>query len=134
MTWSPEIVFAVAVGLVAFLAGLLLVRKRAKRTRSVGLKVKSGPAELRFVCASCGGRFTHSRRTLTAWENGARSFYCSACHTRSLGEGAPPKSSYVPKPQTRSGCLPVLVLLVALPVAAGAAAGVAVATLRHVVA
>jgi hypothetical protein len=120
MLWSPEFVFAAAVGVVAFLAGILLVRSRAKRTRSVGLKVKHGPADLRFVCASCGGRFTHSRRTLATWEDGARSFYCSACYTRSLGEGAPPRSSYVPKTPARHGCLPVAFLLVVLPVGAAA--------------
>lgn len=127
MQWSPEYVFAAAVGLVAFLAGILLVRARAKRTRSVGLKVKGGPADLRFVCASCGGRFTHSRRTLATWEHGAKSFYCNACYTRSLGEGAPPKSSYVPKTPARHGCLPVVVLLMALPVGT-------VAVLQHLMA
>lgn len=118
MQWSPELVFAAAVGAAAFLLGILWVRGRGKRTRSVGLKVKRGPADLRFLCAGCGGRFTHSRRTLAAWEHGARSFRCNACHTRSLGEGAPPLSSYVPKPPARFGCLGVAVLLVAVPVGA----------------
>lgn len=98
MEWSSELVFAAAVAAAAFLFGVLWLRGKAQRTRTRG-KGRGGaaPANLRFVCAGCGGRFTHSRRTLAAWEKGATSFYCRACYTRSLGEGAPSPTRFVPR-------------------------------------
>jgi hypothetical protein len=97
MEWSSELVFAAAVAVAVFFVGMLWVRARASRTRTRG-KGHSGPApaNLRYVCAGCAGRFTHSRRTLATREKGATSFYCNACHTRSIGEGAPPRTRYVP--------------------------------------
>ena len=86
MSLSPETLFAAAVTAVAFLAGLLYLRRRARRTRSVGLKVVGGPKSMRFKCAGCSGQFTHSRRTLGSWERGNRTFYCKACQTKASGE------------------------------------------------
>jgi hypothetical protein len=85
MTLSPELWFAVGVAAVAFLAGVLFLRARARRTRSVGRKVEGGPTNLRFTCVGCSGKFTHSRRTISSWQKGNRRFYCNACHTKSRG-------------------------------------------------
>lgn len=82
MQIAPEILFAAAVGVVVFLAGLVYLRLRARRTRSVGLRIANGPANLRFTCAGCSGQFTHSRRTIAAWNKGTRKFVCNACHTK----------------------------------------------------
>ena len=92
MQFTPELLFAAAIAAVAFLAGVLVLRGRAKRTRSVGLRVAGGPANLRFTCKGCSGQFTHSRRTLHAWHKGARQFYCKACHTKGLGDKRPRSS------------------------------------------
>jgi transposase-like protein len=118
MDVSPELLFAAGIAAVAFLVGIWAVWAKAPRTRSVGRKATSGPAHLRYVCASCSGRFTHSRRTRMAWENGARSFYCKACHTRSLLVKTPKASQLVPKAGAKKGCLGVLMLLAVLPVGA----------------
>jgi hypothetical protein len=84
MSLSPELLFAAGIAAVAFLLGLLHLRARAKRTRtrSLGRKIEGGPSNLRFTCAGCSGKFTHSRQTLAAWERGNRKFYCKACQTK----------------------------------------------------
>jgi transposase-like protein len=118
MDLSPELWFAAGIAAVAFLVGIWLLRVKAPRTRSVGRMAGRGPAELRYVCASCHGRFTHSRRTRMALEKGARSFYCKACHTRSLLVKTPKPSQLVPKAGVKKGCLGVFVMLAVLPVGA----------------
>lgn len=85
MFLTPELLFGAAIAAVFFLGGVLYLRSRAKRTRSVGLNVAPGPANLRFTCAGCSQQFTHSRRTLGAWQQGTRKFYCKACHTKRQG-------------------------------------------------
>ncbi|MGY4828430.1 hypothetical protein ACVNIS_07630 [Sphaerotilaceae bacterium SBD11-9] len=85
-SFSTEFMFAAGVAAAAFLAGLLYLRSRTRRTRSVGLKVAGGPKNMRFKCAGCSGQFTHSRQTLSSWERGNRTFYCKACRTKANGE------------------------------------------------
>jgi len=119
MDFSPEYLFAAAVAAAAFLVLVLWGRGRTRRTRSLGRMAGRGPADLRYVCASCSGRFTHSRRTRMALEKGARSFYCKACHTRALGVKSPAKSQMVPQRKARLGCLPVVVVMVGLPAVLG---------------
>lgn len=125
MELSPELWFAASIAAVAFLVGIWLWRVRGPRTRSVGRMAGRGPAELRYVCASCSGRFTHSRRTRLAMEKGARSFYCKACYTRSMSVKAPPPSQMVPRRKAKPGCMAALLLLAMLP--AGLVGGVAAA-------
>lgn len=87
MSFSAEFLFAAAIAVAAFLVGVLLVRSRATRTRTrrVGQKPPTPaaqPKNLRYKCVGCGGRFTHSRRTLGAWQRGERNFHCKACMTK----------------------------------------------------
>ena len=85
MEFSPEL-FAALVAAVAFAAGLWFVRARRRQTRTRGGSGRvRGPSNLRFTCANCTKQFTHSRRTLLTYEQGARQFFCSACHTRWRG-------------------------------------------------
>ena len=84
---TAEFLLAVGVAALAFLIGVWYLHRRAKRTRSVGLRVEGGPSNLRYTCAGCSGQFTHSRRTLGAWQQGTRKFYCKACHTKAQGAG-----------------------------------------------
>jgi hypothetical protein len=121
MSFAPEELFAAAIAAVAFLAGILIWRGRAKRTRSVGLRVEGGPANLRFTCAGCSGKFTHSRRTISAWEKGGRSFFCNACHTKWQSTHAPSGHGRKARIITgdrpaKPGCLGMFVLLLAIPV------------------
>ncbi len=132
MKLTPEVWAVVFAGL-AFILGLLIVRQRSKRTRSVGRKIGNVPANLRFSCAGCSQQFTHSRRTLGAWERGARRFYCNACHTKWQGAQSirgpsaevltrgsvepPPSGGAAKNALQKSGCLGVIVLLLGLPAA-----------------
>ncbi|MET0336079.1 MAG: hypothetical protein ABW190_17580 [Rhizobacter sp.] len=120
MAGSPELYFAAGVAAIAFLAGLLWLRRKGPRTRNVahgkGARAMPAPANLRYTCAGCASQFTHSRRTLAAREKGAKSFYCNACHTRSITVPKPKPWQLVPGAGKKSGCLPVMVLLMCAPV------------------
>lgn len=63
---------------VLLLLGMALLRmsKPQQRTRPK----PRGPANIRYVCAKCAGEFTHSNRTISAWEKGSRRFFCNPCH------------------------------------------------------
>ncbi len=118
---SPEFLFAASIAAVAFLGGLLWLRRRGPRTRNVvhgkGRRATPAPANLRYTCAGCSGAFTHSRRTLAAREQGAKSFHCNACHTRLLTAPKPKPWQLVPGAGEKRGCLPVLLAMIATPVA-----------------
>ena len=77
---------ALAVGLMLF-----VFRARAARTTKLERPTYCGPANLSFVCAGCSEQFTHTRRTLGAWERGTRRFYCNVCHKKWRGL-QPPQS------------------------------------------
>lgn len=145
MDFSPEL-FAVLVAALAFVAGLVIVRTRGRQTRTKGGRARvRGPANLRFTCANCTKQFTHSRRTLLAYEQGSRQFFCNACHTRwrgsqsvlqnrthgpgellarreaqraeqdKLSEAAKRVAAPSPDAARRRGCLGAVALLVAAP-------------------
>ena len=116
---------------------LLLARARGARKRRANSSTARGPSNLHFVCAGCGDQFTHTKRTVAAWEKGTRRFFCNSCHkswrearpespqpaslsTRtsapSLGR-SPHPASHTGIAPTRTGCLTVLAALVVLPVA-----------------
>ena len=84
----------------AFLVLFIVValRKRNARTSSYRTTVARGPANLRFICKGCSGQFTHSKRTIGAYEKGARSFFCNPCHLK-WRETNPQRP---PSPQTNS--------------------------------
>lgn len=70
---------------VALVAAAYLWRRYTRRARGIAPYPRpnsSGPANLRFECSGCAGQFTHTRRTLGAWEKGTRRFYCNACHKK----------------------------------------------------
>jgi hypothetical protein len=120
---TPELA-AIVAAILAFLVGLWLWRARTRRTRNVGRKVANGPSNLRFKCAGCSQQFTHSRRTLSAWEKGGRGFYCNACHTKWRGSrtvqpshGSRPPPHPAASARERSGCLGVVLLAIAVPAA-----------------
>jgi hypothetical protein len=141
-----------AVGLVGFavlivFVAILVLRSRNGHKQPSSPRITRGPDNLHFVCAGCGGQFTHTKRTVAAWEKGTRRFFCNSCH-RSWRQAQPASPAQPAHPvraepaarpasasaQTsmpsrglshtvrhvrtgrRSGCLTVLVVLVALPV------------------
>ena len=89
MHLSVELMSGIAA---AFLVLLIVValRKRDARTPSHRTTVARGPSNLRFICKGCSGQFTHSKRTISAYEKGARSFFCNPCHLK-WRETNPPK-------------------------------------------
>jgi hypothetical protein len=132
-------------------AGVVLVVVLALVIRSVGRKspiersVARGPANLKFTCAGCSGQFTHTRRTIGAWEKGTRRFFCNECHKKwrnsqppQSAQGKPPSSAKPSAPSRGSsnsispafsqrarlgsaksggsGCLGMLVLAIAFPI------------------
>lgn len=123
MVGSPEFFWAAAVAAVVFLVGVVWLCRQGPRTRTRG-RGHSGaaPSNLRYVCASCAGRFTHTRRTLAAWERGAKSYYCHACHTRSLTTPKPKPWQLVPGAHRKTGCLGALLLMAAVPLVLSATA------------
>src|SRR5882672_3232028 len=73
-----------AVGLVGFVVLIVFVAISVLRSRNAHKDYSSsrsrGPDNLHFVCAGCGGQFTHTKRTVAAWEKGTRRFFCNSCH------------------------------------------------------
>lgn len=63
---------------VLLLIGMALSRK--EQPRQMIRSRPRGPANIRYVCTQCAGEFTHTNRTISAWEKGSRRFFCNACH------------------------------------------------------
>ena len=141
-----EVVIAAVLILTLVVVGLLVItRRRSHRPDPANLTRSRGPASLHYVCAGCSSQFTHSRRTIGAWEKGTRRFFCSNCHTkwrdkqpprgvppsasptqgretailrpsRSTSQNSAPQASRPSLAPARSGCLTVIVVLIAKPI------------------
>ena len=72
---------------------------------------KRKPKEKYFTCARCKAFSLHSARTIEAWRNNKKSFYCSACHQKWLSS-QPQRVRH--QPRQAAGCLSVIVVM-ALP-------------------
>lgn len=81
---SQFVNIAILVAVIAVvLATIALARGRTRSNSRGGASSRSsGPANLHYVCAGCSQQFTHTRRTLGAWEKGTRRFFCSPCHSQ----------------------------------------------------
>jgi hypothetical protein len=130
---KAAIAFAVLVVLV--IAAFALARRASRRTRTQSLASVRAPASLHFVCAGCSERYSHTKRTVSAFERGTTRLFCNACHGKwvagrprqqqsvasreRLSGGSNAHTRHVspaPRARARSGCLGTAVLLVALPV------------------
>lgn len=122
MQLSPPIIAALVAALVLVALVALFRRSGTRRTSS------RGPNNLHFVCAGCKGQFSHTKRTVAAWERGSRRFFCNSCHGswREANPGASPKAAQGPRETyrpssprgvapARSGCLSVMVVVAVLP-------------------
>ena len=81
MHLSMELQAGIATAILVLLAWVVL-RQRGGKTQSHRTAISRGPANLRFVCKGCSSQFTHSKRTIGAYEKGARSFFCNSCHSK----------------------------------------------------
>jgi hypothetical protein len=132
MQLSPTVIAALVAALVVVVVVVLLRQRGPRRTHTSSYR---GPDNLHFVCAGCKGQFTHTKRTVAAWERGSRRLFCNSCH-RSWREGnpgasrdgaqAPRQAARSASPRrlapTRSGCLSVVVVAAVLPLLLYAAA------------
>ncbi len=75
-----EVLGALGGVLALMLLLLLFLRARRRKLSGAGTGRPSGPANSRFICASCARQFPHSKRTLKAWDKGSRRFFCALCH------------------------------------------------------
>jgi hypothetical protein len=158
--FSAWLIVGIAGAILLLVVVVAFVRKcSANAPSSIRRSQLSGPDNLNYVCAGCGGLFPHSRRTIAAWERGTRRFYCNVCHKKWRDQQPPPDTSppfrapvqserslpssvrapvpsgrplpssagaYTTTPARaqsaaasrsgRSGCLPVVVLAILLPV------------------
>ena len=90
MQITPELLVSAGIALAVALM-FLVFRARATRMTRFERPVSRGPANLHFICAGCSAQFTHTKRTLGAWEKGTRRFYCNGCHKKWRGS-QPPQS------------------------------------------
>ena len=81
MPAALELLVPLAVALIVIVL-FVLARGRTRQNRAPERQSARGPANLSFICAGCDEQFTHTKRTLGAWEKGTRKFYCNACHTK----------------------------------------------------
>ena len=142
MQVTVELVAAVA-GAVVFVLLLVAWRFRSGRRGGAERPVARGPSNMLFVCARCSGQFTHTKRTVAAWEKGSRKVFCDACHRKwrnaqpqlqpqhsnqpaspnAAREYTAPREasrtsfpSYRPRFESRSGCLGIIVFVMVVPV------------------
>jgi hypothetical protein len=122
----------------AFLAllvvGTLLFLAKRSGAQEGKKRLSRGPVAARYTCARCSKEAMHSNRTINAWENGTRRFFCNECHkawrqsrpATPSGDGVPRSTrASVRGPATvtsrsiqgagRSGCLGILAALALLP-------------------
>ena len=122
MQLSPTTIAVLVVAVVVIALVTLLRRSGSGRSSS------RGPNNLHFVCAGCKGQFTHTKRTVGAWERGTRRFFCDSCHRswREANPGASSKAVQSPREvhrsslprgvvPARSGCMSVIVVVAVLP-------------------
>jgi hypothetical protein len=81
---------------------------------------KKLPKETHFECARCGTLVRHTDRTIAAWRNNKTTFFCQACHMKWVHARTPRERGTSPAASisgSKSGCLGVVVLFVAVPLA-----------------
>lgn len=135
MQLSVEVAAAIAAGIAVLLLAVWW-RIKSRASRVANRPVARGPNNMRFICAGCSGEFTHTKRTVAAWEKGSRRVFCDACHkkwrnaqptqspgttvprehTRQRDSTSPPVPRFNVRSQSRSGCLGIAVFMVVIPV------------------
>ena len=119
MQLSLGFLIAAIIAVAVLLVGAWCFKSGA--SRKAKRPIVRGPSNMRFICARCSGQFTHTKRTVSAWEKGSRKVFCDACHKNWRNAQPPRAQSNRPtnqaRPESKSGCLGVCILVVAIPVA-----------------
>jgi hypothetical protein len=105
MPFSDNMLLIIGGALVAIIFLIALVRSHSKQTHKTTRPTSRGPASMQFVCAGCSQEFTHTKRTVAAWEKGTRRFFCNACHQKWRGS-RPPQEPLVNGPVSSSSQAP----------------------------
>ena len=59
-----------------------MVFRKKKRVHVKPGSSYAGPATVKFTCSTCSQEFTHTRRTIAAWQKGLRRMACDDCHRK----------------------------------------------------
>jgi hypothetical protein len=105
MQFSGNMLLIIGGALIGIIFLIAVVRARTKQTRKTTRPTSRGPASLQFTCAGCSQQFTHTKRTVAAWEKGTRRFFCNACHQKWRGS-RPPQEAQVSAPVGSPGQVP----------------------------
>ena len=74
------------------------------------------PKEKAFRCGRCGKTDNHNSRTINAWRNGKKKYFCSTCHQKWLKTKNIHPSQNQPSYKTSGsggsgvGCLPIIII------------------------
>lgn len=99
-----------AIGLAA-VAVYLLIRKLMRSLRK--------PPHETYRCCRCRRTFRHDGRTINAWRNGYRKFFCHDCHADWRDRREAVEVVRNREYASRGGCLGVLFLIVAIAILLG---------------
>jgi hypothetical protein len=89
---SDNLLIAIGGALAAVILLVLIVRIISMRSRTLRRTSSGGPGSMRFICVGCAQQFTHTKRTVAAWESGTRRLFCNSCHKEWL-RSRPPQTS-----------------------------------------
>lgn len=70
----------------------------------------SKPKETYFKCSRCGHVAQHTNRTIEAWRNNKKNFFCQSCHVKWLQSRAQHNNF------SGNGCLGIIVFFALIPV------------------
>lgn len=89
---------------------VLVLKSRPKQTN------KTTAAPQNFTCRKCRGIFPHTSRTLAAWNNNKRSFYCDKCHKEWRHANPQTQSHHQDFTKGNAGCMGFVVLFLFIPI------------------
>lgn len=92
MQFSDNLLLMVGGALIIIIFLIVIVSASSTQTRKASRPTPRGPASMQFACAGCSQQFTHTKRTVAAWEKGTRHFFCNACHQKWRGSRPPQES------------------------------------------
>ena len=81
MQLSTALLAGIVIAILVLLTGIAL-RYHKGKAPTHRTAASPGPSNLRYTCKGCSELLTHSKRTIGAYEKGARSFFCNSCHSK----------------------------------------------------
>lgn len=100
MQFSHNMLIAAGIALIAVIFVIVFAKGKSRSPAAQSRPLSRGPASVRFECAGCSQQFTHTKRTIAAWEKGTRRFFCNECHKK-WRDSRPPQESQAAIPANR---------------------------------